>query len=119
MDDAKRNTKEKKKLFIQALEKNAGNISTSCKAIGICRYTFYDWCEKDENFKKQVDEVNESLIDFAETQLMKKIKDGDTTSLIFFLKTKGKHRGYSEREIEVNVNNEAQVIYQVGFVEDD
>ena len=36
-------------------------------------------------------------LDFAETMLMKHIREGDTTSLIFYLKTKGRERGYVER----------------------
>jgi hypothetical protein len=36
-------------------------------------------------------------IDFAESQLHKQIKEGSTAATIFFLKTKGKQRGYVER----------------------
>jgi len=112
------NTEKKKEMFLAALIDSMGNISESCKAVQISRQTFYNWIEKDGEFKRKVDEVNESLIDFAETQLMKKIKEGDTTALIFFLKTKGKTRGYSEKpDVEVNVNAEKINKVQVEFIE--
>ncbi len=42
-------------------------------------------------------------MDFAESQLYKQIKEGSTAATIFYLKTKGKKRGYIERqEIEHN-----------------
>ena len=97
----KKNTKKLKEDFLKVFEASAGNITNSCKKIGIERKTYYNWINKDKIFKEKVEAIQDGLLDFAETMLMKKIKDGDNTSLIFFLKTKGKHRGYSERfEVE-------------------
>ena len=98
---ARPNTKKLKEAFLKAFEASAGNISIACKKVGICRETFYKWYRNDKEFNKQIENTKESLLDFAESVLMKKIKEGDNTCLIFFLKTKGKHRGYSERvEVE-------------------
>jgi hypothetical protein len=36
-------------------------------------------------------------LDFAESQLHKQIQSGEVSSTIFYLKTKGKKRGYVER----------------------
>jgi hypothetical protein len=89
-----------KKAFIDAYKKTFGNISQSCKRIKISRQTYYNWMEKDEEFKKQLDgvEPEEVFIDFAENALVKRIQEGDTTAIIFTLKTKGKKRGYIERQ---------------------
>ena len=92
---------KRKENFLIVFEINTGNVSETCKKVGISRNTFYDWCKKDKEFNTKIKEIKESLLDFAESVLMKKIKNGDITALIFFLKTKGKHRGYSERfEVE-------------------
>ena len=42
-------------------------------------------------------EAREDTLDFVESKLMKAIDDGNVTAMIFFLKTRGKSRGYSER----------------------
>tara|TARA_B100001250_G_C19806892_1_gene793753 strand:- start:415 stop:816 length:402 start_codon:yes stop_codon:yes gene_type:complete len=91
-------TKEKKKLFLENFELSLTNISSCCKRVGISRNTFYTWRKEDVEFRDKCIEIEESLLDFAETMLMKKIKDGATPELLFFLKTKGKTRGYVERQ---------------------
>ena len=90
-----------KKAIIEALTKSLGVVQTACKTVGIDRSTFYKWYNQDEKFRKQVDEIENIALDFAESKLHKKIESGDTTAIIFFLKTKGKHRGYVEKS-EVN-----------------
>ena len=94
----KRTTSDKKETFLQALKLNLGNISQSCKASNIGRQTYYDWVDADEEFKHSCKDVEESLLDLAENRLLEKIDKYDITAIIFFLKTKGKKRGYIEKQ---------------------
>jgi transcriptional regulator of acetoin/glycerol metabolism len=55
-------SKNKENLLI-ALEKTLGNVSQSCKKVGISRRTFYDLKKLDPDFSKAVDEVKEVIID--------------------------------------------------------
>jgi len=91
-------TEHNKKAILEALEKSLGVVTTACKAIGIGRTQFYQWLKDDPEFKRQVDDISNIAIDFAESQLHKQIQDGNTSATIFYLKTKGKNRGYVERQ---------------------
>ncbi len=91
-------TDKKKSEFLVALKNNNGNISDSCQAINIGRRTYYSWLDKDDVFKQDAEDAQESLIDLAESKLIENIQDNDNTSIIFFLKTKGKKRGYIEKQ---------------------
>tara|TARA_R110002096_G_scaffold54185_1_gene140011 strand:+ start:160 stop:498 length:339 start_codon:yes stop_codon:yes gene_type:complete len=105
--------KDKEK-FLELLSKNAGNVSRACTAMSCSRRAYYDWYENDKAFKFVVDEIQESLIDNAESQLQTLIGDGNTAAILFFLKTKAKARGYIERQeqditskgekISININ---------------
>lgn len=88
----------KKKVFVEKMKKTLGNITASSEAAGINRCTYYEWYEKDADFRAAIDAIAESCIDFAESSLMQQIKDGNPTSTIFYLKTKGKKRGYIETQ---------------------
>ena len=91
--------------MIEALEKSLGVVTTACKSVGISRQTHYEWYKEDESYRKQVDDVADIALDFAESQLHKQISNGEVSSTIFFLKTKGKKRGYVERtEIAADVS---------------
>tara|TARA_R100000541_G_scaffold59378_1_gene73172 strand:+ start:2113 stop:2463 length:351 start_codon:yes stop_codon:yes gene_type:complete len=90
-------TEHNKKALIEALEKSLGVVTSACRQAEVGRTTFYEYL-KDLDFKKQVDEIQDVALDFAESQLHKQIQGGNTAATIFLLKTKGKKRGYVERQ---------------------
>ena len=121
-----------KKLMLEALVNNLGIVSKSCEAINISRDTHYRWLKDDKDYCDAVTAINERSIDIAEGQLFNlmmgakkqvvtntgrvvEIKDApNATAIIFYLKTKGKHRGYIERtEQEVVVH---ETISDINFV---
>jgi len=84
--------------MIEALEKSLGVVTTACKTVGISRQTHYEWLKEDEQYRKAVEDISDVALDFAESQLHKQIQNGEVSSTIFYLKTKGKKRGYIERQ---------------------
>lgn len=105
-----RDTKDSKKKMLEALEYNLGIVSTSCASADVSRATHYRWLKEDQDYKAYVQDIQETAIDFVESQLYEKIKDKDTASIIFYLKSKAKHRGYVERQqIEVGETKEFTV----------
>jgi hypothetical protein len=106
----------KKDAIIQALEKSLGVVTTACKQVGIGRTTFYEWLNNDTEFAKQVEEIQNVALDFAESQLHKQIGDGSTSATIFYLKTKGKKRGYIERQ-EIT-GAEGERLFQVKIIDE-
>jgi len=97
-------TEQHKKAVLEALEQSLGVVTSACKKVGIGRTTFYGWLADDEEFAKQVKDIENVALDFAESQLHQQIKSGNPTSTIFYLKTKGKKRGYIERMETENTN---------------
>lgn len=87
----------KKTEMIRALEKHLGIVTAAAKEVGIERSTHYDWYKDDPDYKLAVDSIENIALDFAESKLHTQIDKGDTTATIFFLKTKGKKRGYIEK----------------------
>ena len=116
-------TNNKKEIMLKCLQQSMGIVSTACQKADINRTTHYDWYNNDADYAAQVDAISESCIDFAESKLMELIngakhevatakgevltvQDGpNPTACIFYLKTKGKKRGYVEKsELEVGGN---------------
>ena len=91
--------------IIQIYEKKGCNITATCTALGISRKTFYEWKEKKKKLAEGLEAAEEAIIDFAESKLVEHINNDDVQALIFFLRTKGKKRGYVEKtETDVNIN---------------
>ena len=93
-----RDTQDGKKKMLEELEYNLGIVSTSCLNADVSRATHYRWLQEDPEYKAYVKDIQEIAIDFVESKLYDKIKENDTACIIFYLKTKAKHRGYIERQ---------------------
>lgn len=89
--------KARKKAFLMALVKCHGVISDACKAAGVARTTVYGWVDRDPEFAQALNVIEDESIDFAESMLFKNIARGYEASIIFFLKTRGRGRGYDEQ----------------------
>lgn len=121
-DNGLTNTDILKKGMIEAMESSLAIVTTACKAVGISRDTHYRWMKEDEEYAAAIRDLENVSLDFAESKLMEKIrgvtvsrKDGSglpvkttdgqnvyrvppsDTAIIFYLKTKGKGRGYIEQ----------------------
>lgn len=83
--------------FYECLRLSSGMISTAAKKFGINRQTVLNRMKEDPEFAQGVEDVKESIRDFGEAALLTKIKEGDTSAIIFFAKTQLKDRGYCER----------------------
>jgi RNA binding exosome subunit len=90
-----RDTNKNKENVLIALKKHLGVVKYACEEAGISRKTFYVYCQ-DPEFKKQVEMVDEMTIDFVEHKLLKKINEESEKSIHFYLRFKGKNRGYSD-----------------------
>jgi hypothetical protein len=94
----KESTEARKNAFVDILRANGGNIKQSCIKANMGRSTYYGWIDDDKEFENEVRDINEELLDFTESQLMKHITKGNLTAIIFYLKTKGQSRGYIEKQ---------------------
>ena len=100
---------DRKEMFINNLKASGGIICVACENTGINRSTYYRWRESDKDFADAVDEVMEAQVDFVESKLIALINANDTTATIFYLKTKGKKRGWTEKQQPiVAINTEPQ-----------
>jgi hypothetical protein len=67
------------------------------RRLHVNRRTVWDWVNQDPELRDLVDDLTEAFIDEAENKLYEAIRSGNVVATIFFLKTKARHRGYSER----------------------
>jgi len=84
--------------LINALEKSMGVVTSACKKVGIHRSTFYEYYNNDEEFRQKVDDIGNVALDFAESKMFEQIQEGNTQLIKFYLSTRGKKRGYVERQ---------------------
>lgn len=100
-----RKTEVQKKAMLAALERSLGIVTSACREVGITRETFYRWLKEDPEFKERVDDIDNMTLDYVETQLYKQIREGSEKSILFYMKYKGRKRGYTD-SIDVTTGGE-------------
>lgn len=86
-----------KKNLLLALEQSLGVVTTACRMVGCQRAAHFNFMKVDPDYKAAYESLADVALDFVESHLHKQIKNGEVASTIFYLKTKGKARGYIER----------------------
>lgn len=102
------------KMTVNSLEKaileKRGNIAAVARAFGVSRNAVYKRLNNNERLRNALEEARETMLDNAERQLYDEAMDGNTTALIFLLKTRGKPRGYVERQEVTGAEGSAVVV---------
>ncbi|MBU0846719.1 hypothetical protein KKH23_05970 [Patescibacteria group bacterium] len=84
--------------IIKAIGESNGLLTLAAKKANVGLTTVYRYANEYPSVKQASVEAKETMLDFAEGKLYRKIKAGDNTAIIFYLKTQGKARGYIERQ---------------------
>lgn len=81
----------------KALRASLGVHSYAARRLCCSPSTIKSYVVGSKELQQVIDEVQEETLDLAEEKLHAKLKSGNMTAIIFYLKTKGKGRGYIER----------------------
>jgi hypothetical protein len=107
-----------KAALVDALTELDGNQAAVARRFGCHRSLIWQYIDNDPELRALTDELQEVFIDEAESQLFKLIREGQPNAIIFFLKTKARHRGYSERlellplnrqDIQIELGNPGEI----------
>lgn len=91
-------TKTNQNRFLNALIRNKYHVTKTCEETGISRMTYYDWTRKNPKFKAKMEDLREQEIDTFEDAFRELIEDRNPAAVMFGLKTRGRHRGYIDRQ---------------------
>lgn len=114
----KHNPEWHKEKLLEALERSLGIVTPACKEVGISRKQFYVYYNTDSIFKEAVDDLNDITLDFAENQLLKKIKEGSERSILFYMKYKARKRGYTD-SLDITTGGDKITDIKINIVKND
>jgi hypothetical protein len=88
---------QQKSLMLEALKATLGIVTKAADKARIAPSLHYEWFYADDKYRKAVEEINSRALDEVEGKLYELIGHGNITAIIFYLKTKGRKRGYAEK----------------------
>jgi len=85
--------------FLEILESKLGCVTLACRANkNMSTTTHYRWKKEYKGYAERAEEINDMVLDIAESKLYQNVMDGDPASIFFLLKCRGKKRGYTEKQ---------------------
>jgi len=87
-----------KKMVIEALKNKKGAVYLAAADLGCSHTAIYAYINKYPELQELKDQFDEEVTDIAELNLRKAVINADPWALKYQLSTKGKSRGYVERQ---------------------
>lgn len=94
--------------LLACFEKAGGNVTRAAQLAGCTRRLYYKRAANVEGFRELMHDIRESKIDIAEDKLWEHIEMGNPHAIMFYLRTIGKHRGYTTAT-DVNIDGKAEI----------
>jgi len=89
---------------LKAIEGSGGIITNIAQNLNCDWHTARKYANKYEEAKLLLESESEGLLDNAENAMHNLISSGDVTMIKYYLSTKGRKRGYTERQ-EIDLTN--------------
>lgn len=93
-----------------ALVATGGFISHTAQMLKVSQVAIYKRISRSKALTRARADIQESQLDIAESKLIEKIKAGDLGAICFYLKCKGKSRGYVERQTVIVKGDESKPV---------
>lgn len=84
--------------FEKAIPNSAGIVSEIAKRVGCDWHTARKFIDNHARLLRMYQDESEKILDVGEAALFKAVQGGDMAGIKYLLSTKGKHRGYVERQ---------------------
>lgn len=104
--------------FPDVLRKNLGMEHEACRHFGITMQEYRKFRDRYDEFSAACDEALDMTGDFVESKLFELIKKGNPSAIMFYCKTKLKHRGYADAEVAKTINQPVQLSLTLGNDQD-
>ena len=88
-------------LFMRSLEKNMWIIAKACEETKFSRQFHYYNMKTNPMYRARFENLVNRCIDYVETALYKKIKEWDTTAIIFYLRNMWGRRWWNDASKEI------------------
>ena len=102
--------------FIDASPGTGGIVSAIARKVGCNWHTAKKWIDTKPTVAQAYADECESVLDMAESTVLKNIKGGDSADSKWYLTKKGKHRGYVDSRQELDINAK---VYELDWGDND